>query len=594
MRRVLFFFFLALTACLPERPWTVVVPLPVLRLVRDVLDKSAGGGSGHLLRYTMLHRAGEGLRIRTWDLFRFAALPPEGVSLAAGEGWELFSWTPDGLLRLAAEHDGRAVRITPAMCSPGGALILQRLSFLSNAAVPYAVLRLLDAPGTVAGVVECGPGVPRLQLLLPEGYAHSREERDGVIRHTLRRGRRPRGGEGYALLLPGTGQAGLLAAMQGVFFPEGAPVAVQQSKRKPPLPLKVNLLFQTACREAGELTPGFLTPDSGQVRALLRLADGLRQEGIPFSLVVPRRGRGKNAHLLPTPGLLVRDGTAGQWLFPGSVYAGAGMIPESLQGRDCVLLDAHGRQSGRIPVQPRDGNRVVLSISIDGERTGGGRLYYEANLEGKVAAAVRELTGLRPALEAGRAVFPRFFLPQHGLEHDFIQIKHRIPTHHPFEVKARGRIAGVLGRAAGVPVPGISLLARRFGPFVRAWQQRDGDNPLFNEIWSLQESVRLTLPRGVRAVWLPRPRVLQQGGLVYTGRWHYLPGAAYARPRGWSLQYWREWQRTHHTHRRNVLLFTRSFSLKHPPQGGQAEKRLLALLAGIDDWERNGVQLSWK
>lgn len=382
--------------------------------------------------------------------------------------------------------------------------------------------------------------------------------------------------------------------MQRVFFPGGIPAAARQGKGKPPLALKVNLLFQTACREAGELTPGFLTPEAGQVRALLRLADDLRREGVPFTLVVPRRGRGKNAHPLPAPGLLVRDGTAELWLFPGSVHAGAGMIPEALQGSDCFLLDAHGRQSGRIPVQPRDGNRVELSVSIDGEHSGGGKFYYEASLQGRIAAAVRELTGLRPALEAGRAVFPGFFLPQHGLENDFIQIKHRIPTHHSFEVKARGRIAGVFSRAAGVPVPGVSLLARRYGPFFRAWQQRGGDNPLFSEVWSLRESVRLTLPRGVRAVWLPRPRSLQQDGLAYTGRWQYLPGTAYGRPRGWSLQYWRDWQRTHYTHRRNVLVFTRSFSLKHPPAGGQAEKRLLALLAGIDGWERNGVQLSWR
>jgi len=600
IRLFLFLLVLGMTfySCIPPKKWLSRVPASFVTLSSDAIKKDSGS-SGHLARYADIRKLGNKLKIESWDLIRIKVphgrkfpLPVHGESKIYAFSRENNSIKEILKTTITSFHGERVCWISRNELYPEGYLILNRSYWRSFSGT--GLFKTVGRVGTiralfrVSGFKDC-PGI-----LTPPEYKRTIKKKDlsYEIRFFKKKNRESRY-DGY-LFLKGLGK--LYSRLNRLYFPKqfsSARGGTSKKVEKKQL-LKMKLHFQRVCREGEYFTPAFFPQESGQAILAQRLIQGARELGFKAELILPSSFQGKKRIPLPRPGVLVSGKRYRLWLFPENRTQAAGKIPNELQGMSCVLLNGSTLRMAVIPRQPHWKDRVSLWSKISCNRSGSGSIYFTYRMQGDAASLGRKLSGLSPVMSTGKSALSRIFLPGECVSLNWIRIKHRLPTHQPFQGKARGRISGVIHRTRGTSVAGFSLIRRKYGSLKGAWNNREAVYPLFSRLWAFHETIVLILPRGVTPYRLPRRIRIKSGNLVYRASWQYRPGRRYGKPRRWSWRRWARWKRSHYRRRRGKLILRRRFTLSRSPVSIRAKKILRRQLGKIDYWDEKRVGLRWR
>ena len=592
MNRFLLFFLCVLSSgCITPGTWKRHVPKAFFSLAVKALA-GEDGNNGHLARYAVVERRSGQFRINCWDLVRIPKVSGNPFPLPVAGTVSLFAYSAEKntIRQLSSGKTGylqgeKIIRIPSDALYPDRYLVIHRMYTNTRS----GLIKAVQGGSTLySGFLLKGfQGKPK--LLLPEGY-RSRSTISGDRIHIAirsRKGRRSRI-SGYLLL---TRRGGPM--YRKYFFPKlhrfgrGGGRRVSEAVKL----REMKIRFQRVCREADGFSESFFPGGGGRAGLAARLLQEADACGVKGSLVLPLDKKG---NILPLPGVRIRFRRRTLWLFPVDRTSGAGSIPEELRGRQALLISRKSTRRLRIPRGRRDGDYISIWSSIRAGRSGGGSVYFTWRMTGAAAATGRAITGLAPAMKEGKAALSAMFLPAEHMDMAWIRMKHRVPTHHPFQGKARGWISGVLRYKRGAVVAGLSFIRRKFGRLADAWRNRSEVFPLFSRIWAFREKVVVRLPRGVYPYRLPRRIRIRRGGVLYTASWRYLAGPQYRKPRRWSWRRWSRWRRTHYIRGRGKLVLSRIFRLRNAPVGIKGERNLLRILSGIDRWDEREVRMRWR
>ena len=592
------FFLLAflLSSCIPPEPWSRQIPAGFYSIAKSVLNRE-NGACGHLVRFAVISGKAGGAAVDCWDLVRLPEIPDPGFPLPARGLAAVFAYSAEQntIRRLKsfqkAVFRGENIRwISSGSLFPDRFLVINRRYV--NRSSRDALVKTVEGGSTLLTRMDLKGFSNTPFALTPKGYRCSIRKADGG--YTIRLDRKEKKtGTSCGYLLPGRSTGYAVPFFRKHYFPllisSGKGGRHQNSLKKKELEMR--LRFQRVCRSASGFADGFIPKNGGMPFLVNRLLREAEDCAVPARLVLPLNSRGEP---LPLPGVRLTIGRKHLWLFPVDRTSGAGTIPRGLPGKTALLISRTG--SGRVLIPRTDGHGDSISLwsSITAGRSGSGSLYFSWRMYGAAASLGRSLSGLSPAMKGGRKALLALFLPRECISLNWLRVKHRVPTHHPYRGKARGWISGVLRYRKGVIVAGLSLLKRKYGRLSDAWKNRGDAFPLFSKIRAFRETVVLKLPRGVYPRRLPRRIRIRGGGVVYSARWKYISGRRYRKPRRWSWRRWALWRRRHYSRRRGKLVLYRSFRITRLPEHESSGKVFLKRLLQVDRWDEQEVKMRWR